>query len=992
MKSFLRSASALILGAASFATVYGQSFDNVAGTFSWSVGNESNATVTDEVAAALQESKVTVGTDLSITSTSATYNLTPDGGDGTTTVTVGPMCTYQPATSNPGCVPTDMIEYTVKLQKGLTITPTSVSFDAVKEGTDNAYFSWSYTIDGVESDIVNYDNPKEQIRRNNNANPSAPINHNEAITAEGGRVMTLRLYISSVANNKKMSLGNIKINGIISGTVEARAFKNFKLDFRSDPYTVVEPETGLPEGVELVAGTFHDGQHGYQNAKVKVAVDGPVKFTVAGCQYSNQATVTDAEGNVLATLDTRGAGCDTNTSTAHYVTWTYNSETPTTLTIDLGSYCPFLYAEACDLIPLCTVRYFDTDGKTLIGETTVEGGSALAYAYGEADVTVAEGYKFRGWFNSTQSTAVKMFEGVSVQENISLYAKASEIEVPTNTSRYIYELNKTNFYIEDHEAIWNNGGSFHDGQHGWAFGNGNSLSLAVAGNCIVTVGNCKYSSESNAVVTNAAGQQIASFPVNAETDGASYTFEYASEQADTLTITFGGTTYVHKVTVYNVVDFVEFDELTGYYIIPANDANSFLIALASANATGNVKIFLPNGTYDLGQLCLTNISGNNISIIGESMEGTIIVNAPLVENEGIGTTATLLNTSNNLYLQDLTLQNALDYYKSGSAGRAVCLQDKGQNTICKNVRMLSYQDTYYSNRASNFYWEDSEIHGTVDYLCGDGNVVYNRVQFVNESRSKDGKSGSDVLCAPYNTATTADRYNWGYVFLDCSIKSESNDFTYARAWGGESKAQFIRTTILDGSLNASRWTAAGMNVAASAFKEYKTMDAEGNIISPESYVMNFTHSSGNREFETILTDEEAAQFTIENIYGEWAPDQTAAQVEIASDEECVVEDAIYMISNSTIGEETEEGFIDITPGAYIAEALNYLSDGDTFTVRAANGRGGFGPAYTYIYKTPTTIEQIQPAAPQHEVSYNLFGQRTNGTKGIFVVNGQKVIK
>ena len=49
-------------------------------------------------------------------------------------------------------------------------------------------------------------------------------------------------------------------------------------------------------------------------------------------------------------------------------------------------------------------------------------------------------------------------------------------------------------------------------------------------------------------------------------------------------------------------------------------------------------------------------------------------------------TATLLNTSKYLMLENLTLKNDYPYYDpttgkaSGSAGRAVCLQDKGNYT------------------------------------------------------------------------------------------------------------------------------------------------------------------------------------------------------------------------------------------------------------------------------------------------------------------------
>ncbi len=973
MKKILTSVFALFVAA----TAGAQTWDGVAGTATWTVGNENSATLSAEIENAVLETSLKVGTDLNV----STYDATSNGG--------GTLATYQPSTGDPGCVETDMVEYTVKMKKGLTFTPSNVQFDAVKQGTDNAYFSWSYVCDEVESEIVAYSDPKNQILRNNNVNIDvAPLTHDEAITAEACRTFKLRFYISNVASNKKMSIGNIRINGTVSGKEEGRAFTDFKVDFRSDPYTVLAPETGLPEGVSIT-GTWHDAQHGYSNAVVTVPVDGPVKFTVGGCGYSNQATVADAEGNTLVTLDTRAAGCDSGTSFDHFVTWTYNSEEPTTLTLNLGAYCPFLYAEACELIPICTVRYYDVDGKTIIGEEEVEGGSALKFAYGAENVTVAEGYKFRGWFNSTQQSAVKIAEGVSVQENLNLYAKATEIEVPTNTSRYIYELNKVNFYIEDHEAIWNNGGSFHDSQHGWSFGAGNSLSIAVAGKAIISVGNCRYSAEgAEATVTNEAGETVATFPVKVENDGAETTFQYDSDKADVLTITFGGTTYIHKVTVYNVVDFVQYDEATGYYCIPANDANSFLIALASANATGNAKIFLPNGKYDLGELVLTQISGNNISIIGESMEGTILVNAPAVENEGIGTTATLLNTSDNLYLQDLTIQNALEYYKSGSAGRAVCLQDKGTNTIQKNVRMLSYQDTYYSNRASNRYWEDSEIHGTVDYLCGDGNVVYNRVALVNESRSVDPGNGEDVVAAPNCTASTDARKNYGYVFLDCTVKSECKQFTFARSWGGESTCYWINTKVLDNSLAASRWTTAGMNIAAYCFKEYNTTDAEGNVTTPASNVVNFTHNTGNREYETVLTAEEAAALTTDNIFGDWKPEQYTAQFDAVD----------FFTDGKTLIWAPVEGapaYAIVKDGAIVAildaNATSYtMEEEGTYELRVANLRGGFGaPAAP---QDIVSIESVEVAPASTGITYNMLGQRVNNAKGICIVDGKKVVK
>ena len=244
-------------------------------------------------------------------------------------------------------------------------------------------------------------------------------------------------------------------------------------------------------------------------------------------------------------------------------------------------------------------------------------------------------------------------------------------------------------------------------------------------------------------------------------------------------------------------------------------------------------------------------------------------------------------------------------------------------------------------------------------------MVYNRVKLVNESRAKDVESGNCTVCAPYTSASC----QWGYVFLDCQIETFSKSFNFGRSWGGESKAQYLRTTDLSGKLVESRFTAAGMNVAAYRFKEYMTMDAEGNVTTPESHVMNFTHSTGNYEYETVMTEEEAAQYTLENIYGEWAPDLTAAQV-VATAEDFAAPEGTYLVDG--------EIYVNEFPA-------------DAQLVRKANSRGGFGPAVQY--DAPVSIEQVEvPATTTSSVGYNMYGQRVNDAKGICIINGKKVIK
>lgn len=303
-------------------------------------------------------------------------------------------------------------------------------------------------------------------------------------------------------------------------------------------------------------------------------------------------------------------------------------------------------------------------------------------------------------------------------------------------------------------------------------------------------------------------------------------------------------------------------------------AESLLEAIDQANKLNadstaeRLFIILPDGIYDLGQRVLTTITGHNIAIVGQSMTGTIIKNAPDIKNEGISKTGTLRNMATGLYLQDLTLQDALDYYNAGAAGRAVCLHDKGTRTICNRVRMLSYQDTYYSdNEEAQHYFADSEIHGTVDFICGAGDVFFNRCTIATEKRTADG-SGRNVIAAPRTSKTP-----WGYVFNACTIRCDISQFHYARGWHTTPKCVWIGTTLQQPELlRESRYDTQGMRTVESTFGEYGTVDAQGNSICPASNVITLVCKDQSKTIETILTPSQVKRYTLDNVFPDWNPD------------------------------------------------------------------------------------------------------------------------
>ncbi len=625
------------------------------------------------------------------------------------------------------------------------------------------------------------------------------------------------------------------------------------------------------------------------------------------------------------------------------------------------------------LKPDFTLTYYNTDGTTIIGTQQVEKDASIAaFKYAAADATVSAGKAFRGWFAAPAGTGNRKFTTDDViTANKSLYGLATEVETQSTTKRYVFRLTDQYFYDEDHEAFDLKGsGKFHDGTHGWQFANGDSLRLLVGGNAYIVSQLCRYGNTGTITVVNSKGTTLTTIDTPASTDGELSSYYYEGP-ADTLTMVFNGAPYLHALTIVNVQDQPIARNDAGYYVVKAGDADNLLSTIEVANANAGdsrTYIFLPKGRYDLGETVLTPISGNNISIIGEDRDATIVVNAPKVANEGIGTTATFLVTGHNTYFQDLTLQNALDYYASGSAGRAVVLQDKGNRTICKNVKMLSYQDTYYSNADGQYYFEDGEIHGTVDYLCGSGDVYFNRVRLVNESRTATGKTGEDVIAAPYPGSGV----KYGYVFESCVIENNASAFSLGRAWGGQPMLTYLNTTILQPTeIIATRFTTAGMNVPAYQFKEYGSVDANGAGVTPVSNVQTFTKDNLSNTFNTTMSADSAALFSLDKVFPDWAPAELTAQVKLS---------ALTLAEDNTLTWQTVDdasGYAVFADGQFvtIVTGTSYAADPavKVYSVKAANTMGGFGEAATI--ETPTSISVINAGDAISTEYYSTNGMR-----------------
>lgn len=628
--------------------------------------------------------------------------------------------------------------------------------------------------------------------------------------------------------------------------------------------------------------------------------------------------------------------------------------------------------------PDFTLTYYNIDGTTAIGTQKVEQDANIAnFKEGIEDkVTVSEGKKFRGWAGELKKDSKKFTTSSVITADTKLYALVTDIETASETARYDYNLQKEGFDINDHEAISVEGkGKWHDATHGWSFEATDKLKVKMGGKGYIKMNLCQYSKTGKIILLDPKGNEVSSINAKPTKDGNLGILQNESTESGEYTLTFDADTYIHSLSIVNMTT-PAYTQNGNWMEVKAGDAQGFITALEIANGNNietnaaRTYIFLPNGTYNLGDKCLTPISGNNISIIGESMDNTIIVNKP--EVEGIGVTATLFNTSTGLYMQDLTLKNAYPFDKS--TGRAVCLQDKGTQTICKNVKMLSYQDTYYSNNnKGQYYFEGSDIHGIVDFICGGGDVFFNKCTLTLEP----GKGS--YITAPYTDGT-----DYGYVFDGCKIVGSATDsFTFGRSWGGTAKCAFLNT-ILDknaaANIASTRWTTDGMNVVAKNFFEYNTVDENGKVISPAENIVKFTKDKEVSEYNTIITAEKAAEFNLNKVFTNWKPadlafQTTATAATLGNDKLSWTGDAqMYLVAK-------DGKFFALTT----EKSVNLNGEKGTFTVRAANQMGGFGATTNSVSTGIRNITSATAAVIKTAIYAADGTQLSNLQKGINII-------
>lgn len=406
-------------------------------------------------------------------------------------------------------------------------------------------------------------------------------------------------------------------------------------------------------------------------------------------------------------------------------------------------------------------------------------------------------------------------------------------------------------------------------------------------------------------------------------------------------------------------------------------------------------VFHPQGTvtggdgntYDNPTSVLT---AANTSFIGESVEGVVLTNVtppatwdngfgPACPLEGIGKGDVLQIKGQNSYFQNLTIKTSM----GDAHGRDIAVNDQSNRTIFKDVCLWGYQDTYVSNNQNGkFYFEGGIIRGRTDYICGKGDVYYNKVTF---RQVKDG-----YLAVP----SVPKKY--GYILQSCKITGDADGvdgkYTLGRPWGKGTPIALFIDTEMEVAPSAIGWSEMSGGYAK-RMAEYGSHRPNGSAVSTEGRKTFFDaydkddngniieSTRRNEPNNPILTAEEAAVPTLDVVMGQdddWQPTLATEQAPVpenvvANNATLTWDDSNYTLLWAICKDDVVVAFTK-TPTYIVKEK-------GTYSVRAANEMGGLSAASeAVVVSTTTGIRNINEQDNAIAVT------------GIYTVDGKRIQK
>lgn len=285
-----------------------------------------------------------------------------------------------------------------------------------------------------------------------------------------------------------------------------------------------------------------------------------------------------------------------------------------------------------------------------------------------------------------------------------------------------------------------------------------------------------------------------------------------------------------------------------------------LNSIPASNPTPYI-IYIKEGTYK--EKLLIGKGKDNVILVGDGADKTILswddcqgtyngVDGSLPETQR--RSYTLRVESERVQIHDLTIENT-HQNNTGSGDQAMAVEVKYGKVSFFNCNITGYQDTFLGrDDSARVYLNDCFVEGNVDFIYGASVMVFDNCQ-INVNRE------GAAITAP----STAAAAPYGIVFFDCEVTHDEvgfngqkiNNIYLGRAWQNGSKSVWIRCKMPK-TLHADGW----MENMNSSVVEAKKIFAEWGC------TYEGADASARKNGGRLLTDEEAATYTLANIFAD----------------------------------------------------------------------------------------------------------------------------
>jgi pectinesterase len=266
-----------------------------------------------------------------------------------------------------------------------------------------------------------------------------------------------------------------------------------------------------------------------------------------------------------------------------------------------------------------------------------------------------------------------------------------------------------------------------------------------------------------------------------------------------------------------------------------------------------ITVFVKNGIYK--EKLHLDSSKAFVTLIGEDKFNTILTYddhtgkvSPMGDTINTRTSSSFIIKANDFTAKNISFQNDAGF----TAGQAVAVEADGDRNVFFNCRFIGFQDVLFTNNdKSHQYYKNCYIAGTTDFIFGSSTVWFEQCHI-------HSKKNSHVTAA-----STPKENQYGYVFNDCVLTGDTtlHNVSLGRPWRPYASVVYIHCYIGQHIISEgwANWNKTE-NYKTTRYAEYKNYGPGASI-------------KQRVQWSKQLTDEEAKQYTLKNIFGNWNPEK-----------------------------------------------------------------------------------------------------------------------